>query len=191
MHLQSSNGTRRLIFCWTLRLLPYLMCANRDGSGETAQMRRLSWVFAGRLCDKYHNLMSWLISCLNGHLNSLLNIFSYYKIHVHEPGHEKTWSYVICEQQRPRSACASAQSDQCLCCSLLRWCNVSSSVTKISSLMLASVAEQASLSLTWSETPEDTFSHDEAHMYWYSLFNSWCSAHGFLLVLFFRIKDLE
>ena len=31
------------------------------------------------------------------------------------------------------------------------------SVTKISSLMLASVAEQASLSLTWSETPEDIF----------------------------------
>ena len=39
------------------------------------------------------------------------------------------------------------------------------SVTKISSLMLASVAEQASLSVTWSETPEDTFSHDEAHMH--------------------------
>ena len=38
------------------------------------------------------------------------------------------------------------------------------SVTKISSLMLASVAEQASLSLTWSETPEDTFSHDEAQL---------------------------
>ena len=30
--------------------------------------------------------------------------------------------------------------------------------------MLASVAEQASLSLTWSEPPEDTFSHDEAHL---------------------------
>ena len=39
------------------------------------------------------------------------------------------------------------------------------SVIKISSLMLASVAEQASLSLTWSETSEDTFSHDEAHIY--------------------------
>ena len=38
------------------------------------------------------------------------------------------------------------------------------SVTKISSLMLASVAEQASLSLTWSETPEDTFSHDAAQL---------------------------
>ena len=30
--------------------------------------------------------------------------------------------------------------------------------------MLASVAAQAGLSLTWSETPEDTFSHDEAHL---------------------------
>ena len=38
------------------------------------------------------------------------------------------------------------------------------SVAKISSLMLASVAEQTSLSLTWSETLEDTFSHDEAHL---------------------------
>ena len=37
------------------------------------------------------------------------------------------------------------------------------SLAKISSLLLASVAEQASLSVTWSETPEDTFSHDEAH----------------------------
>ena len=37
------------------------MCANNDGSGETARMRRLSWAFAGRLRDKYHNLMSWFI----------------------------------------------------------------------------------------------------------------------------------
>ena len=43
------------------------------------------------------------------------------------------------------------------------------SVTKISSLMLASVAEQASLSLTWSETAEDRFSHDEAHMKQYCI----------------------
>ena len=38
------------------------------------------------------------------------------------------------------------------------------SVTKISSLMLASVAAQAGLCLAWSETPEDTFSHGMAHM---------------------------
>ena len=68
--------------------------------------------------------------------------------------------YVICEQQRRRSACASAQSDQHLCCPGLDSIMSLVSVNKISSLMLASVAEQASLSPTWSETPEDTFSHD-------------------------------
>ena len=31
--------------------------------------------------------------------------------------------------------------------------------------MLAFAAEQASLSLTWSETPKDTFSHDEVHIF--------------------------
>ena len=36
------------------------------------------------------------------------------------------------------------------------------SISEISSLYLASVAEQAGLSLTWSQSPEDTFSHDEA-----------------------------
>ena len=73
-------------------------------------------------------------------------------------------SYVICEQQRRRSA-AHPRS---LISSLVIHCldSVMSlvSATKISSLMLASVAEQASLSLTWSETPVDTFSHDEAHV---------------------------
>ena len=49
-----------LIFGRTFRLLPYFMCVNSEGSGETAQMRRLAWAFAGRLYDKYHNLMMWL-----------------------------------------------------------------------------------------------------------------------------------
>ena len=43
------------------------------------------------------------------------------------------------------------------------------SVPNGSSLMLASVAEQASLNLTLSETPEDTFSHDEAQLFSYLL----------------------
>ena len=38
------------------------------------------------------------------------------------------------------------------------------SVTKISSLMLASVAAQAGFCLAWSETPEDTFCRVVAHM---------------------------
>ena len=37
------------------------MCANSEGTGETARMRRLTWDLAGRQCDKYHNIMSWLI----------------------------------------------------------------------------------------------------------------------------------
>ena len=45
------------------------------------------------------------------------------------------------------------------------------SVIKISSLMLASVAEQASLRLTWSETPEDTFSYGVAHIYYLPIFH--------------------
>ena len=35
------------------------MCVNSEGSGETARMRRLTWTFDGRLCDKYHNLMNF------------------------------------------------------------------------------------------------------------------------------------
>ena len=42
------------VFGRTLRLLPYFMCANGEGSGETARMRRLARVFAGRLGDEYH-----------------------------------------------------------------------------------------------------------------------------------------
>ena len=49
---QPSSGARCLIFGRILRLLPYFMYANSEGSGETAQMRRLAWAFADRLCDK-------------------------------------------------------------------------------------------------------------------------------------------
>ena len=61
-YAQPSNGARCLIVGRTLRLLPYFMCANSEGSGETARMRRLARAFAGRLYDKlkYHNLTIWL-----------------------------------------------------------------------------------------------------------------------------------
>ena len=41
-HAQPSSGSRCLIFGRTLRLLPYVMCANSEGSGEIARMRRLA-----------------------------------------------------------------------------------------------------------------------------------------------------
>ena len=64
MHAQPSSGVKCLIFGRPLRLLPYFMCANSEGSGETARMPGLTWAFVGHLCDKYHNLMSWLICFL-------------------------------------------------------------------------------------------------------------------------------
>ena len=39
------------------------------------------------------------------------------------------------------------------------------SIAEISRLQLACVAAQAGLWLAWSETREDTFCHDEAHMF--------------------------
>ena len=39
------------------------MCANSEGSGET--LRSLAWAFAGRQCDKYHNLMTPYIAYSN------------------------------------------------------------------------------------------------------------------------------
>ena len=83
---------------------------------------------------------------------------------INEPGHEKTclMSYAhnkdADQAVHPRSL-ISAFVVRCLD-SVMPLV----SVTKLSSLVLASVAEQASLSLTWSETPEDTFSHDEAQI---------------------------
>ena len=67
-----------------------------------------------------------------------------------------------CEQQRRRSACTSAQSDQRICCSLLRWYYISRFYSRI--LYLASVAAQAGLS-GLVVNPEDTFCHVVAHIH--------------------------
>ena len=69
----------------------------------------------------------------------------------------------ICKQQRRRSACASVQSDQRLCYSLLRYYN-------ISSFYIQNFKPLASL-CSWADrfesylvkNPEDRFSRDEAH----------------------------
>ena len=58
--------------------------------------------------------------------------------------------YAICEQQRRRLAFASAQSDQRLCFRCLDSIMSLVSIVIITYLHLATVAEQASLSRTWS-----------------------------------------
>ena len=65
--------------------------------------------------------------------------------------------YAICEQQRRRSSCASAQSDQRLCSHCLDSRIPLVSISEISSLYIASVAAQAGLSLPWSETSNTGF----------------------------------
>ena len=71
-------------------------------------------------------------------------------------------SYVICEQQRRRSA------DQRLCFRCLDSIISLGSIAEISRLQLASVAAQAGFCLAWSETLEDTFCHDEAQLELYA-----------------------
>ena len=70
--------------------------------------------------------------------------------------------YAICKQQRHKSACTSLQSDQRLCCSLPGWYNTVATcyIDEIS----RPAAEQAGMSLNWSQTPEDRFSRDVAHL---------------------------
>ena len=46
------------------------MCVNSKGSGKTVRLRRLAWAFAG-LCDKYYNLMSWLVWSLLSNFKKL------------------------------------------------------------------------------------------------------------------------
>ena len=65
--------------------------------------------------------------------------------------------YSICEQQRRRSACASTQSDSAFVVHCLDSIIPLVPISETSSLYLASVAEQASLSQTWSQTPKTDF----------------------------------
>ena len=73
--------------------------------------------------------------------------------------------YAICEQQSRRSACASAQSDQHLCCSLLHSIIPLLSKAKISGPWLVSEAEQADLSRIWSKTPKTGFLVTRLNLY--------------------------
>ena len=70
----------------------------------------------------------------------------------------------VCEQQRRRPACASAQTDQCLCYSLIRKYHVCTCYERNFNF-LASLCSWGD----WFETgfvgnPEDRFSHNEAHI---------------------------
>ena len=71
--------------------------------------------------------------------------------------------YAICEQRKRRSACASAQSDQHLCCSLSRKYNISSLFLYPKFQAFCGCAGRFESYLV--ENPEDRFSRDEAQIY--------------------------
>ena len=66
-------------------------------------------------------------------------------------------AFAICEQQRRRSACSSTQSDHAFIVRCLDSIIPLVSISEISRFYLASVAAQAGLCLTWSQTPKTDF----------------------------------
>ena len=109
--------------------------------------------------------------------------------------------YAICEQQRRRWACASAQSNQRLCCSLPGLYNTSTCYSR-------NVKTLASLSC-WTgrfesflvANPEDRLSRDEAHIciaayslrVWYMnsfLFRDWSISLALKLMCFIILKHI-
>ena len=119
--------------------------AHSEDSDQTGRVPRLIWVFAGRtviLLVLSWGSSSWLngtpeayqTACMFTEWRQLLHLVELALIKAAIPTLDWLWkmyeyvwawpwenvSYVICEQQRRRSACASTQSDQHLCCSLSR-----------------------------------------------------------------------
>ena len=109
-------GLQMYVVCLKLPQGLYYMSANRIGSGETALMRRLA--YAGRLCDKNHFLMCWhkIGYSINNKETMAADttiIMSAAKI---EPQHEKPYLLTCAPEQRLKSACVLALSDQNLRC---------------------------------------------------------------------------
>ena len=66
VHPGVSSGARCLSFGLSLHLLPYLLYAISEGSGETVLMRRLVWDFAARRScgEKGQNLHAQYGKCV-------------------------------------------------------------------------------------------------------------------------------
>ena len=73
-------------------------------------------------------------------------------------------AFVMCEQQRRRSACTSAQSDQHLCCLLPRLYNVSSLYIRNFKPLASFCGYAGRFESYLVENAEDRFSRDEADM---------------------------
>ena len=91
--------------------------------------------------------------------------------------------YAIYEQQRRRSACASAQSDQRLCCSLPRSHDTSSFYTPNFQPLPSFCGCAGWFESTLVANPEDRFSHDEAQIWDFTVLRLWVFPQPFEGVL--------
>ena len=131
---------------------------------------------------------------------SWLHVISRWYLYLHLSHVMRKPFFAICQQQRRRSACACVQSDQRLCFCCLDSIIPLVSISKISSLYLASVAAQ-----TWSQTPKTGFLMTWLilyHLVHYETFLCWlcnlrkdilynCLKNLFLFVEKINIKCLE
>ena len=73
-------------------------------------------------------------------------------------------AFCICENKDADQLCGNREADQRLCVRYMDSTIPLLSKSEISSLKPSSVAVQPGLCQTWSEIPEDRFSHNEAHI---------------------------
>ena len=106
-HTQPSSGARCLIFG---RTLSYTFILHVRTVNALARLRRLAGAFAGRLCGKYHNLMSWL-ECACAAIQWGQIPSSLYKA--------SSSLYRVSEQRRLWRDCADAQARLSILCSPL------------------------------------------------------------------------
>ena len=90
-----------------------MLAVKPEGADDFPQMHRLVWAFAARMCDRYHNLMNWLISwkCHSSRPRIMMqsNYTRFVRLCVHYLGnHEPSQDlpYVVSwgQQDTPRSA---------------------------------------------------------------------------------------
>ena len=92
----------------------------------------------------------------------------------------------ICEQQRCRSACAFAQSDRHLCCSLLRYYDTSCLYIQNFKPLPSCWSWAGRFESYLVANPKDRFSRDEVHLYitkvWLLLCGLWRKKLSFIIV---------
>ena len=93
-HVPLPTYSNSLRFCLNIRLLPYIMFASGEGSGETARMRRLTRAFAARQGDKNLNRERWHIYQIQSFTMMLSYSLVLYCLKISIPWrikHDRSW----------------------------------------------------------------------------------------------------